>query len=122
MVGNLPAAAGFAKAGKIKALAITSSKRVAQLPDVPTVSEAAIPGFVNVGWYALAAPSGTPKAIVDKIYTATQKALESEAMRKSLEINGLTAIVNTPKELDAQIKNESASWEKVIKARNIVAQ
>ncbi len=122
MVGNLPAAAGFAKAGKIKALAITSSKRVAQLPDVPTVSEAAIPGFVNVGWYALAAPAGTPKAIVDKIYIATQRALESEAMRKSLEINGLTAIANTPKELDAQIKNESAVWEKVIKARNIVAQ
>jgi tripartite-type tricarboxylate transporter receptor subunit TctC len=122
MVGNLPAAAGFAKAGKIKALAITSSKRVAQLPDVPTVAEAAIPGFVNIGWYALAAPAGTPKAIVEKIYIATQKALESEAMRKSLEINGLTAIVNAPKELDTQIKNESASWEKVIKARNIQAQ
>jgi len=122
MVGNLPAAAGFAKAGKIKPLAITSSKRVAQLPDVPTVAEAAIPGFVNVGWYALAAPAGTPKAIVDKIYVATQKALESDAMRKSLEINGLTPIANTPKELEAQIKSESAGWEKVIKARNIVAQ
>ena len=122
MVGNLPAAAGFAKAGKIKSLAITSSKRVAQLPDVPTVAEAAIPGFVNVGWYALAAPAGTPKAIVDKIYVATQKALESDAMRKSLEINGLTPIANTPKELEAQIKSESAAWEKVIKARNIVAQ
>ena len=122
MVGNLPAAAGFAKAGKIKPLAITSSKRVAQLPDVPTVAEAAIPGFVNVGWYALAAPSGTPKAIVDKIYAATQKALESDAMRKSLDINGLTPIANTPKELEAQIKNESASWEKVIKGRNISAQ
>jgi len=122
MVGNLPAAAGFAKAGKIKALGITSSKRVAQLPDVPTVAEAAIPGFVNVGWYALAAPAGTPKAIIDRIYVVTQKALESEAMRKSLEINGLTAIVNTPKELDAQIKSESVGWEKVIKARNITAQ
>ena len=122
MVGNLPAAAGFAKAGKIKPLAITSSKRVTQLPDVPTVAEAAIPGFVNVGWYALAAPAGTPKAIVDKIYAATQKALESDAMRKSLDINGLTPIANTPKELEAQIKNESASWEKVIKGRNISAQ
>ena len=122
MVGNLPAAAGFAKAGKIKPMAITSSKRVAQLPDVPTVAEAAIPGFVNVGWYALAAPAGTPKAIIDKIYLATQKALESEAMRKSLEINGLTPIANTPKELEAQIKSESAGWEKVIKARNIAAQ
>jgi len=123
MVGNLPAAAGFAKAGKIKALAITSNKRVAQLSDVPTVAEAAIPGFVNLGWFTLAAPAGTPKAIQEKIYAATQKALESEAMRKSLEINGLTAILNTPKEqLDIQIKNESANWEKVIKARNIVAQ
>ena len=123
MVGNLPAAAGFAKSGKIKALAITSSKRVAQLPDVPTVAEAAIPGFVNMGWFALAAPSGTPKAIQEKIYSATQKALESEAMRKSLEINGLTAILDTPKDqLDVQIKNETANWEKVIKARNIQAQ
>ena len=101
---------------------MTSSKRSKQLPDVPTVSEAAIPGFVNVGCYALAAPSGTPKAIIDKIYAATQKALESDAMRKSLDINGLTPIANTPKELDAQIKNESAAWEKVIKARNIAAQ
>jgi tripartite-type tricarboxylate transporter receptor subunit TctC len=122
MVGNLPAAAGFAKAGRIKPLAITSGKRVTQLPDVPTVAEAAIPGFVNVGWYALAAPAGTPKAILDKIYIATKKALESDAMRKSLEINGLTPIANTPKELEAQIKNESANWEKVIKARNITAQ
>jgi len=123
MVGNLPAAAGFAKAGRIKALAITSSKRVAQLPDVPTVAEAAIPGFVNMGWFMLAAPSGTPKAIQEKIYLATQKALGSEAMRKSLETNGLTAIMNTPKEqLDVQIKNETANWEKVIKARNIQAQ
>jgi tripartite-type tricarboxylate transporter receptor subunit TctC len=95
---------------------------VTQLPDVPTVAEAAIPGFVNVGWYALAAPAGTPKAIVDKIYAATQKALESDAMRKSLEINGLTPIANTPKELEAQIKAESVGWEKVIKGRNIVAQ
>jgi len=123
MVGNLPAAAGFAKAGRIKALAITSSKRVAQLPDVPTVAEAAIPGFVNMGWFMLAAPSGTPRAIQEKIYLATQKALGSEAMRKSLETNGLTAIMNTPKEqLDVQIKNETANWEKVIKARNIQAQ
>ncbi|WP_304723565.1 tripartite tricarboxylate transporter substrate binding protein [Polynucleobacter sp.] len=122
IVGNLPAATGFAKAGKIKPLAVTSSKRVPQLPDVPTVSEAAIPGFINLGWYALAAPAGTPKAITDKIFMATQKALESEAMRKSLELNGLNGILNTQKELEAQIKSESANWERVIKARDIKAQ
>ena len=76
-----------------------------------------------MGWFMLAAPSGTPKALQEKIYLATQKALGSEAMRKSLETNGLTAIMNTPKEqLDVQIKNETANWEKVIKARNIQAQ
>jgi tripartite-type tricarboxylate transporter receptor subunit TctC len=122
MVGNLPAAAGFAKNGQIKPLAVTSSKRVSQLPEVPTVSEAGIPGFVNVGWYALAAPTGTPKAILDILFTATQKALDSEAMRKSLELNGLSPILNTTQELNAQIKSESANWEKVIKARNIQAQ
>lgn len=122
MVGNLPAAAGFVKSGAIKALAVTSSKRVPQLPDVPTISEAGIPGFINLGWYALAAPSGTPKAITDKIYAAAQKALESEAMRKSLELNGLTPIYTNPKELEAQIKTESANWERIIKARNIQAK
>ena len=76
-----------------------------------------------MGWFALAAPSGTPRAIQETIYNATQKALVSDAMRKSLELNGLTAILNTPKEqLDIQIKNETANWEKVIKARNIQAQ
>lgn len=122
MVGNLPAAAGFAKTGQIKPIGITSSKRVVQLPDVPTVSEAGIPGFFNVGWYALAAPSETPKAILDILYAATQKSLESEAMRKSLDLNGLTPIMNTSQELNQQIKNETANWEKVIKARNIQAQ
>jgi len=122
MVGNLPAAAGFVRSGAIKALAVTNSKRVPQLPDVPTVSEAGIPGFLNLGWYALAAPSGTPKAITDKIYVAAQKALESEAMRKSLELNGLTPIYNNPKELEMQIKTESANWDRIIKARNIQAK
>jgi len=122
MVGNLTAATGFAKSGQIKPIAVTSAKRVKQLPDVPTVAESGIPGFESTGWFGLVAPASTPKAITEKIYDATVKAVNSEAMKKSLELNGLTPVVNSQKDFDAQIKSESANWEKVIKGRNIIAQ
>ena len=116
------AAAGFAKSGQIKPLAVTSAKRVKQLPDVPTVSEAGIPGFESTGWFGLVAPANTPKAITEKIYVATVKAVNSEAMRASLDLNGLTAVVNDQKDFESQVKSESIAWEKVIKGRNISTQ
>jgi tripartite-type tricarboxylate transporter receptor subunit TctC len=118
---NVPASTGFIKGGQIKALAVTSAKRLAALPNIPTVAEASIPGFENVGWFALMAPANTPKVITDKIYAAAIKAVKSEAMQKSLELNSLTPVLNTQKELEAQIVAESAKWEKVIKARNLTA-
>ena len=122
MVGNLTAATGFAKGGQIKPIAVTSSKRVKQLPDVPTVAESGVPGFESTGWFGLVAPANTPKVITDKIYDATVKAVKSDAMQKSLELNGLSPVVNSQKDFDAQIKAELANWEKVIKGRNISAQ
>lgn len=122
MVGNLTAATGFAKAGQIKPIAVTSAKRVKQLPDVPTVAESGIPGFESTGWFGLVAPANTPKVITDKIYDATVKAVKSEAMQKSLELNGLSPVVNSQKDFDAQIKAELTNWEKVIKGRNISTQ
>ena len=118
---NVPASTGFIRNGQIQALAVTSAKRLTQLPNIPTVSEASLPGFENVGWFALMAPSNTPKIIRDKIYEAAVKAVKTEAMQKSLEINSLTPVLNTTKELEAQIASESAKWEKVIKARNLTA-
>ena len=122
MVGNLTAATGFAKAGQIKPIAVTSAKRVKQLPDVPTVAEGGIPGFESTGWFGLVAPANTPKVITDKIYAATVMAVKSDAMQKSLELNGLSPVVNSQKDFDAQIKAELANWEKVIKGRNISTQ
>jgi len=118
---NVPASTGFIKNGQIKALAVTSAKRLPALPNIPTVAEAAIPGFENVGWFALMAPANTPKIITDKIYAAAIKAVKSEAMQKSLETNSLTAVLSTQKELEAQINAESIKWEKIIKARNLSA-
>jgi len=122
MVGNLTAASGFAKTGQIKPLAVTSLKRSKQLPEVPTVAESGIPGFESTGWFGLIAPANTPKAITDKIYAATVKAVNSDALRASLDLNGLTAVVNNQKDFETQVKAESVVWEKVIKGRNISAQ
>jgi len=122
MVGNLTAATGFAKNGQIKPLAVTSLKRSKQLPDVPTVAEAGIPGFESTGWFGLIAPASTPKIITEKIYAATVKAVNSDALKVSLDLNGLTAVVNNQKDFESQVKAESIVWEKVIKGRNISAQ
>jgi len=119
MAGNFPATGGFAKSGQVKALAVTSSKRLKQLPNIPTVAEAAIPGFENTGWYALAVPTGTPQPIIDKIYVATEKAFKSPALLANLEANGLTPLLMKSKDVNAKIQAESANWDKVIKARNI---
>lgn len=122
MVGNLTAATGFAKSGQIKPIGVTSAKRVPQLPNVPTIAEGGIAGFESTGWFGLVAPSRTPKIILDKIYDATIKAVKSDAMQKSLEINGLTAVVNSQKQFTEQIQAESVMWEKVIKGRKIQAR
>lgn len=122
MAGNFPATGGFAKTGQVKALAVTSSKRLKQLPNVPTVSEAAIPGFENTGWFALAVPAGTPQSIIEKIYIATEKSFKSPTLLASLDTNGLTPMMMKSKDVDSKIQAESANWEKVIKARNIPTQ
>jgi tripartite-type tricarboxylate transporter receptor subunit TctC len=122
MVGNLTAASGFAKAGQIKPLAITSLKRSKQLPDVPTVAEAGVPSFESIGWYGLATPASTPKEIIEKIYVATVKAANSATLKNSLDLNGLTPVLNNQKDFENQVNTESAAWKKIIKSRNISAQ
>jgi tripartite-type tricarboxylate transporter receptor subunit TctC len=121
IVGNLTGSVGFANSGQIKPIGVTSAKRVPQLPNVPTIAEGGITGFESTGWFGLVSPAKTPKIILDKIYEATVKAVKSEAMQKSLETNGLTAVVNTPKQFEEQIKVETVNWGKVIKGRNIQA-
>ena len=122
MVSNLTAGAVFVKSGQIKAIGVTSAKPVKQLPNVPSLSESGLPGFESTGWFGLAVPANTPNAIVERIYASTISAVNSEAMKVSLDLNGLTPVLNSPKEFEVQIRNESVTWEKVIKARNISTQ
>ena len=104
---------------KIRALAVTTSQRVAQLPDVPTVQEAGFKGFEATAWYAIVAPAGTPPDIVAKVNHAVNAFLSSEKGKAMLEQNSLQGVGGTPDDLKAFIDGERAKWRPVIEAAKI---
>lgn len=107
------------KAGKVRALAVTSAKRFAATPDLPTMSEAGYPGFVSVLSMGLMAPSGTPSAIVEAIHQSSVKALSSADVRGKLNAIGMEVVNNSPKEFAAGIAAERPQWAKIIKEAGI---
>jgi tripartite-type tricarboxylate transporter receptor subunit TctC len=109
----------LAREGKLRALAITSIKRSALAPDLPTMAEAGYPGFEAVPWFGLLAPTGTPKSVLDKLYGETVKALALPEVRKRFDELGLEPIGNTPAEFSAIIRKEIPEWAKVIKDSGI---
>jgi tripartite-type tricarboxylate transporter receptor subunit TctC len=109
----------LAREGKLRALAITSVKRSALAPDLPTMAESGFPGFEAVPWFGLLAPAGTPKDIIDKLYAETARTLAMPEVRKKFDELGLQPIGNTPAEFAAVIKKETPEWAKVIKDAGI---
>ena len=99
----------------------TSKDEAAQLPGVPPIAKA-IPGFENNGWFGIVAPAGTPKAIVQKVYVDTKKALEASDLRGRLYVQGLAPVGNTPEQMAKEMKEESALWARVVKERKIQVQ
>ena len=118
---NLGAAIGFIKDGKLRALAVTSRERSAQLPDVPSASEV-LPGFENAGWFGLMAPAGTPRDVIDKIYRDSAKVLRSEDFRAKLAQQGMVPVGNSPSDFGAAIREESGRWAKVVQQRGLAQQ
>jgi tripartite-type tricarboxylate transporter receptor subunit TctC len=119
VTANFAAAIGFINQGKLRALAVTGTKRSPQLPDVPTVAET-LPGFENTGWFGLMAPAGTPKEIVDKIYRDTAKILDTAELRARFYALGMVPVGNTPAEFAEAIREESARWASVVRERKII--
>jgi tripartite-type tricarboxylate transporter receptor subunit TctC len=109
----------LAREGKMRPLAITSAKRSALAPDLPTMAESGFPGFEAVPWFGLLAPAGTPKDIIDKLHGDTVKALALPEVRKKFDELGLEPVGNTPAEFAAVIKKEMPEWAKVIKDAGI---
>jgi tripartite-type tricarboxylate transporter receptor subunit TctC len=104
------------KTGKVRALAVTSLKRNPVLPDLPTVAEAAdIPGYENVTWHSFAFPAGVPRPVLKKMHAEIVKALNTPSVRDTILAQGLEPVGNTPEELSARIKKESAEYAKLVK-------
>jgi tripartite-type tricarboxylate transporter receptor subunit TctC len=104
---------------KIRGLAVTTSERSKQLPDVPTIAEAGVPGFDASVWFGLVAPTGTPSTIVDKTYSDIARVLAMPEVRKAIAALGAEPIGSTPQETARRTKAESQQWARVIKRANI---
>jgi tripartite-type tricarboxylate transporter receptor subunit TctC len=107
------------KAGRLRALAVTTPKRVPAMPDMPTLAEAGVPGVVVVNWYGLIAPHETPKALVERISADATKAIRAPENAKRLAAEGSEAVGTTPQAFAAHLRAESAQWAKVIKEAGI---
>src|SRR3984957_13635103 len=119
MFANLSAVMGNLKAGTVRALAVTGAHRSPSAPDIPTVAEAALPGFEAETWWGIVAPAGTPQAVLAKLNAVARKALAEDDTKKRFADLGMTNGSSSPEELDAYIKSEIAKWSKVIKDANI---
>jgi tripartite-type tricarboxylate transporter receptor subunit TctC len=110
------------QSGKLRGIAVAANKRVAQLPDVPTMAEAGMPDFEVSSWNGLLAPAGTPKEIVDRLYAETAKALRSPDLIERFAAQGAEPVGSSPEEFRAYIRAEVEKWGKVIKAAGISAE
>jgi tripartite-type tricarboxylate transporter receptor subunit TctC len=112
-------ASGHIKAGKLRALAVTSARRVSALADVPTLAESAAPGFDSISWIGLLAPAGTPKEIVEKISADTREVIAAEDVNTRLVELGAIPAANTPAQFGALIDKDRARYAKIIQERGI---
>ncbi|MDB5956461.1 tripartite tricarboxylate transporter substrate binding protein [Ramlibacter sp.] len=112
------ASLGLVKAGRVKVLAVSSPKRLAVLPDVPTVAES-VPGYEMVGWQGFWAPVGTPPAIAQRLNTAIVKVIHSPELQKRITELGYEPLGSTPKEMADRIRQETVEWTRIIKQADI---
>ncbi len=119
MFDTLPLALPHIQAGKLRALAVTTLQRVPQLPDVPTLKELGLVDDEVVTWYAVIAPAGTPKPIVDRLYKEYTAAAGTPDVQKMLTDNGLIYLPNTMAQFQARIVDETARWAQLIKENNL---
>jgi tripartite-type tricarboxylate transporter receptor subunit TctC len=117
--GNVPTVIQYARAGKLRALAVTGPKRTPAAPDIPTVAESGVPGYEVTTFYGISAPAKTPRPIIDRLHSEIVRALNSPDIRERLQGLGADPVGNTPEQYTAFMVNEIAKWTKVIRAAGI---
>jgi tripartite-type tricarboxylate transporter receptor subunit TctC len=119
---SIPAAAQFVKAGKLKALGVSTLKRSAAFPDVPTIHESGIADFEVDSWYAMFVPAKTPKSIIEKLNRALNTVLADPVVREKLLVQGAESVGGTPGALAKTVTAELPKWAKLVKDANIRAE
>lgn len=119
MFDNMSSSVPHIQSGKLRALAVTSAKRNASLPTVPTIAESGVPGYAGTSWWTLAAPAGTPPAVIDKLNRDVLRAVATPDAQKQLTALGVTISPNTPAEAQAYFRSETLKWGRVIEAAKL---
>jgi len=119
MIENVPGTLPYVKDGKLRALAITSAKRLPLVPDLPTMQEAGVPGYEMVGWNGIFVPKNTPANIVGKLNAVLAKLLNSDAVKTQMANLGAEPVGNPQTEFAAFVKSESLRWGKIIRENGI---
>ena len=114
MFDNMPSALPMAKEGRIRAIAVTTAKRSSAAPDIPTIAET-IPGFEATTWFALFAPAGTPKPVIDRLHAEVIRVFRLPEVGDKLKTLGLEALLSSPEELASYQASEIVKWTKVVK-------
>jgi tripartite-type tricarboxylate transporter receptor subunit TctC len=110
------------KAGRLRAIGVTSPKRFAPMSEVATISEQGVPGFDSEAWWGVHAPAGTPAPIIAKMHKAFSDALRSPAVLEKLTAQGVVLKTSSPQEYQKFLENEVTRWAKVVKDNKIVPQ
>jgi tripartite-type tricarboxylate transporter receptor subunit TctC len=118
-VVDVPSAIANVKAGKIKALAVTTSRRISVAPEIPTFAEAGVPGYESIGWFGAVAPAGTPAPIISRLNAEMAAALAVPEARERMLAAGVEPLSDTPEEFAAFIRAENRKWAQVIKSAKI---
>jgi tripartite-type tricarboxylate transporter receptor subunit TctC len=118
-VVDVPSAIANVRAGKLRALAVTSKRRISAAPEVPTFEEAGLPGYEAVGWFGTVAPAGTPPEVVSKLNAEIRAALALPDIREKAVAAGAEPFANSPQEFAAFIREETRKWAEVIKAAGV---
>lgn len=116
---SLPSVTTQMKSGRLRALAVSTAKRTAFMPELPTVAESGVPGYDVSLWWGVFAPAKTPKPVVDRLNAEIHKALATDAMKKHFADFGAEAAPMTPEAFSAKVRSEIANWRKVIQSANI---